>query len=189
MADSVSDGQNRLVYHNDTETLYRVTIPSGWVSNHGNQLDSTGEWRWGDLYQESHGDLPELPDNIKARFDLNGPLPVPVQERARDDEAPAVVEKRVRYVEGAERREPDEDDLFGARGIGRRGGKSKKRPTRRVVHPRLAKLASPVRLAKPAPPAVGNHFFLKNPNFGFGFAGAPAVAVIHSCIFAASHVI
>ena len=131
MADSVSDGQNRLVYHNDKDTLYRVTIPSGWVSNHGNQLDSTGEWRWGDLYQESHGDLPELPDNIKARFDLNGPLPVPVQERARDDEAPAVVEKRVRYVEGAERREPDEEDLFGARGIGRRGGKSKKRPTRR----------------------------------------------------------
>ena len=52
-----------------------------------------------------------------------------------------------------------------------------------VVHPKLAKLA------KPALRAVGNHFFLKNPNFGLGFAGAPDVAVIHSCIFAASHVI
>ena len=55
-----------------------------------------------------------------------------------------------------------------------------------VVHPKLAKLA---KLANPAPPAVGNHFFLKNPNFGFGFAGAAASAAIHSCIFAASHVI
>ncbi len=52
-----------------------------------------------------------------------------------------------------------------------------------VVLPRLASPASP------ALPAVGNHFFLKNPNFGLGLGAAPAVAVIHSCIFAASHVI
>lgn len=57
-----------------------------------------------------------------------------------------------------------------------------------VVHPRLATLASP---AKPAAPAVGSkefHFFLKNPNFGFGFAGVAASVAIHSCIFATSHV-
>ena len=52
-----------------------------------------------------------------------------------------------------------------------------------VVHPRLV---SPARLAAPA---VGNHFFLKNPNFGFGFAGAAASAAIHSYNTPASHVI
>ena len=53
------------------------------------------------------------------------------------------------------------------------------------VHPRLAKFA------KPAPLAVSNnnHFFLKNPNFGLGFAGAAASAAIHSYSTAASHVI
>ena len=46
------------------------------------------------------------------------------------------------------------------------------------------------RLAKPAPLAVGKcYFFLKNPNFGFGLAGAAASAAIHSCSTAASHVI
>ena len=61
-----------------------------------------------------------------------------------------------------------------------------------VVHPRLAKLAGPARLASPTAPAVGSkesYFFLKNPNFGFGLAGAAASVAIHSCIFAASHVI
>lgn len=58
-----------------------------------------------------------------------------------------------------------------------------------VVHPRLAKLAGPVRPAKPALPVVGNHFFLKNPNFGLGFAGAAASAAIHSRNTPASHVI
>ena len=55
-----------------------------------------------------------------------------------------------------------------------------------VVHPRLA---SP---ARPAPLAVGNNnhfFFLKNPNIGFGLAGAAASAVTHSRSTAASHVI
>ena len=56
-------------------------------------------------------------------------------------------------------------------------------------HPRLAK---PARLA-PLVVSNNNHFFLKNPNFGFGLAGAPspsaAFAAVHSCIFAASHVI
>lgn len=45
--------------------------------------------------------------------------------------------------------------------------------------------------ASPATPAVGSkefHFFLKNPNFGFGFAGVAASVAIHSCIFATSHV-
>ena len=54
-----------------------------------------------------------------------------------------------------------------------------------VVHPS----AKP---AKPALLAVSNNnqfFFLKNPNFGFGFAGAAASAAIHSCSTAASHVI
>jgi hypothetical protein len=56
-----------------------------------------------------------------------------------------------------------------------------------VVHPRLP--ASPAKLARHAALAEGNHFFLKNPNFGFGLAGAPSAAAIHSCIFAISHVI
>ncbi len=52
-----------------------------------------------------------------------------------------------------------------------------------VVHPS----ATPV---KPAPLAVGKYyFFLKNPNFGFGLAGAAASASTHSRITAASHVI
>jgi hypothetical protein len=57
-----------------------------------------------------------------------------------------------------------------------------------AVHPsaRVAMAASP---ARPAPLAVGNHFFLKNPNFGFGFCGAATSAVIHSRNTAASHVI
>ena len=61
-----------------------------------------------------------------------------------------------------------------------------------VVHPRLATLASPASPASPTPPAVGSkefHFFLKNPNFGLGFAGAAASAAVHSCNTAASHVI
>ena len=61
-----------------------------------------------------------------------------------------------------------------------------------VVHPRLAKLASPERLARLALRAVNSkeyYFFLKNPNFGLGFAGAAASAAVHSCNTAASHVI
>ena len=62
-------------------------------------------------------------------------------------------------------------------------GNPKNVPSVVVVHPRLARLASP------APPAVSNHFFLKNPNFGLGFAGAAASAATHSRSTAASHVI
>ena len=110
MADSVSDGQNRQVFHSDTNSIYKVTIPTGWVSNHENQLKLTaGGYTWGDLYEGSPPGMPELPDNIKAQFGLNAPLPVPVQGRARENEGQDAAERRVRG----------------------RGGKSKKRPTRR----------------------------------------------------------
>lgn len=62
-----------------------------------------------------------------------------------------------------------------------------------VVHPRLARFANPTSPARPAPHAVGKyHFFLKNPNFGFGLCGAAASAAsasTHSRSTAASHVI
>ena len=56
-----------------------------------------------------------------------------------------------------------------------------------VVHPS----ASPASLAIPAVGRIlrNNHFFLKYPNFGLGFAGAAASAAVHSCNTAASHVI
>lgn len=58
-----------------------------------------------------------------------------------------------------------------------------------VVHPRLATLASPANLELRAVGSKEFHFFLKNPNFGLGFAGAAASAAVHSCNTAASHVI
>ena len=54
------------------------------------------------------------------------------------------------------------------------------------VHPRLAK---PVKLALRAVNIKESHFFLKNPNFGFGLGGAAASAAIHSRNTPASHVI
>lgn len=56
-------------------------------------------------------------------------------------------------------------------------------PPAAVVHPMLARPAALVVSSKES------YFFLKNPNFGLGFAGAAASAAIHSCIFATSHVI
>ena len=108
MADSVSDGQTRQVLNRAENIVYKVTIPTGWVSNHQNQLSQlSSEYVWGDLYEGSPHGMQELPDGIKRQFGLNGP--VRVQGRARDNEVQDVEERRVRG----------------------RGGKSKKQSARR----------------------------------------------------------
>jgi len=101
MADSVSDGQNRQVFDRNSGVVYKVTVPTGWVESHRNQLQLTDGYVWGDLYEGRPPDmpeLPELPDNIKAQFGLMNA--------------------------------PRDDDQIGQRRE-REGGKSKKRPTRR----------------------------------------------------------
>jgi type IV secretory pathway VirB10-like protein len=106
MADVVSDGQVRQVFDSNSGVVYKVTVPTGWVESHQNQLQLTDGYVWGDLYSGNPPNIQELPDDIKEQFGLNAP--VPVQGRAREEEDPV----------GAERRR-------------RTGGKSKKHPTAR----------------------------------------------------------
>ena len=85
MGDSIRDGTVRQVYDSGSNTAYKVTIPTGWVESHQNQLDLTGGYSWGDLYSGTPSNLPDLPENIKEQFGLNAPPAVPVQGRARED--------------------------------------------------------------------------------------------------------
>lgn len=58
MTDSLSDGQNRQVLNRDKNIVYKVTIPTGWVSNHQNQLSQlSSEYVWGDIYKGSPPDI------------------------------------------------------------------------------------------------------------------------------------
>lgn len=110
MGDVVSDGQVRQVFHRNSDVVYKVTVPTGWVESHQNQLQLTDGYVWGDLYSGNPPNIPDLPDDIKEQFGLNAPPPVPVQGRLRGD---------------------DPDDAAGQRPRLGLGGKSKKRPTRR----------------------------------------------------------
>jgi|LauGreDrversion4_2_1035121.scaffolds.fasta_scaffold78458_4 hypothetical protein len=99
----LQDGQVRQIFNSSTCRKYKVTIPAGWVNSHRDKLGRlSDDWVWGDIYQECPPDmLPEMPYHIKAAFELNPPLPLPVPDQQRAD-----------YM-------------------GMDGGKSKKRPTRR----------------------------------------------------------
>lgn len=100
MTDSLSDGQTRQVFNDATKIVYKVTIPTGWVSNHQNQLSQlSSEYVWGDIYKGSPPKIQELPDDIKTQFGLNGP--VLVQGRLREEDVnPVGAEERRRRMEG-----------------------------------------------------------------------------------------
>ena len=107
MADLVSDGQVRQVFHPDLDVVYKVTVPTGWVESHQNQLQLTDGYVWGDLYSGNPPNIPDMPDDIKRQLGLNALPPVPVDGRPLDDQGNQGIQRP------------------------RLGGKSKKRPTRR----------------------------------------------------------
>jgi hypothetical protein len=91
----VTDGQVRHIYNKDTNNGFKVTIPVGWVQVHPNQtMHLSKEWVWGDEYRGTPPNLPELPNDIKARFQLAAlpqllhPAPQQGQVRGRPDDEP-----------------------------------------------------------------------------------------------------
>jgi len=120
----LQDGQVRQIFNSTTCRKYKVTIPAGWVNSHRDKLGRlSDDWVWGDMYQECPPDmLPEMPYHIKAEFQLNPPLPLPVQDQPG--------------------RPGDDMDMY------MYGGKSKKRPTARRRRSSKARKARKSRKAR-----------------------------------------